>query len=146
MSTEASRPVRDGDEWEKGGQKSKTSKQVPAWKTRAAADCQQNNNMVRQCPFSIAQRLPHHAIAVPTAMQNSHKDNVHSSAVGNKRLVEMTYLRMLLMTLTEGSSEGCLPGLLTGVTLSAWNPTLDAEIVMNAIVTVFLYQAKRFVL
>ena len=69
MSTEASRPVRDGDEWEKEGQKSKTSKQAPAWKTRAAVDCQQNNNMVRQCPFGVAQRPLLHAIAVLTAMQ-----------------------------------------------------------------------------
>ena len=73
--------------------------------------------------------------------EQSHKDNVRSYAAGNKRMVETTYLRMLLMTLTEGSSEGCLPGLLTGVTPSAWNPTLDAEITMNATVsvTVFLY-------
>ena len=37
-----------------------------------------------QCPSGIAQRPPHHAIAVPTAMQNSHKDNVRSSAVGKQ--------------------------------------------------------------
>ena len=82
-STEASRPIRDGDEWEKGGQKSETSKQAPTWKTTAAVDhCQ--NRMLRQCPSGIAQRPPHHAIAVPTAMQNSHKDNVRSSAVGQQ--------------------------------------------------------------
>ena len=35
----------------------------------------------RQCPSGIAQRPQHHAIAVPTVMRNSHKDNVRSSAV-----------------------------------------------------------------
>ena len=39
---------------------------------------------LRQCPSGIAQRPPHHAIAVPTALQNSHKDNVRSSAVGKQ--------------------------------------------------------------
>ena len=35
----------------KGGQKSKTSKQAPIWKTKAAVDCHQpNNKMLRQCP------------------------------------------------------------------------------------------------
>ena len=66
----------------KRGQKSETSKQVPTRKTKAAVDCRENNRMLKQCPSGIAQRPPHHAIAVPTAMQNSHKDNVRSSAVG----------------------------------------------------------------
>ena len=76
---EARRPIQDGDE---GGKTSETSRQAPTRKTKAAVDRRQNNKMLRQCPPSIAQR-PHHAIAVPTAMQNSHKDNVRSSAVGN---------------------------------------------------------------
>ena len=55
----------------KGGQKSETSKQVPTRKTKAAVDRRQNNRMlIRQCPSGIAQRPPHHAIAVPAAMQN----------------------------------------------------------------------------
>ena len=54
----------------KGGQKSETSKQAPTRKTKAAVDRRQNNKMLRQCPSGIAQRPPHHAIAVPTAMQN----------------------------------------------------------------------------
>ena len=33
-------------------------------------DRRQNKRMLRQCPSGIAQRPPHHAIAVPTAMQN----------------------------------------------------------------------------
>ena len=47
-------------------------------------DRRQNNNNKKQCPSGIAQRPPHHAIAVSIAMQNSHKDNVHSSAVGKQ--------------------------------------------------------------
>ena len=43
-------------------------------------DRRQNNKMLRQCPSGFAQRPPHYAIAVQTAMQNSHKDNVRSSA------------------------------------------------------------------
>ena len=39
----------------------------------------------RQCPSGIAQRPPHHATAVPTAMQNRvTKKNVRSSAVGKQ--------------------------------------------------------------
>ena len=66
-STEASRPIRDGDEGEMGGQKSETSKQT---QTKAAVDRRQNNRMLRQCPPGTAQQLPYHAIAVQTAMQN----------------------------------------------------------------------------
>ena len=54
----------------KGGQKSETSKQAPARKTKAAVDRPQNNRMLGQCPSGIAQRLPHYAIAVPPAVQN----------------------------------------------------------------------------
>ena len=68
----------------KGGKKSETSKQAPTQKTKAAVDRRQNNKMLRQCPSGIAHRPQHHAIAVPTAMQNSHKDNVRSSAVGKQ--------------------------------------------------------------
>ena len=38
----------------------------------------------QQCPSGVAQRPQHHAIAVRTAMQNSHKHNVRSSAVGKE--------------------------------------------------------------
>ena len=78
-STEA-RPIRDRDEWERG-QKGETSKQAPTRKTKAAVDRRQNNRMLRQCPSGIAQLLQNHVIAVPTALQNSHKDHVRSSAV-----------------------------------------------------------------
>ena len=53
-----------------GRQKSETSKQAPARRTKAAVDRRQNNRMLRQCPSDIAQRPPHYAIAVPTVMQN----------------------------------------------------------------------------
>ena len=68
----------------KGGQKSETSKQAPIRKTKAAVDHHQNNQMLRLCLSGIALQQQHHAIAVPTAMQNSHKDNVHSSAIGKQ--------------------------------------------------------------
>ena len=90
-SREARRPVRDGDEWDekayqgrgrvgKGGQKSETSRQSPTRKTKAAVDRRQNNRMLRQCPSGIALRPQHHAVAVPTAMQN----RVTQSAVGKQ--------------------------------------------------------------
>ena len=60
--------------WEpvkKGRKKSTTSRQAPTRKTEAALDRRQNSRMlIRQCPSGIAQRPPHHATAVPTAMQN----------------------------------------------------------------------------
>ena len=65
----------------KGGQKSETLGQAPTRKTKAAVDRCQNNKMLRQCPSGIVWWPPHHAIALPTAMRNSHKDNVHSSTV-----------------------------------------------------------------
>ena len=52
--------------------------------SRSVASRRQNNRMLRQCPSGIAQRPPHHAVAVPTAMQSSYKDNARSSAVGNQ--------------------------------------------------------------
>ena len=64
----------DGDEWEKGDRIVKPRNRCQPGRQpgrpRAAVDRRQNN-MLRQCPSGIAQRLPHHAIAVPTAMQNT---------------------------------------------------------------------------
>ena len=54
----------------KGGQKSETLKQAPTRKTKAAVDRRQNNKMLWQRPSGIAQRPPHHTVAVPTAKQN----------------------------------------------------------------------------
>ena len=81
-STEASRPIRDRDEWEKGDRRVKPrNTEAPNRKAKAAVDRRQNNRMLRQCPSGIAQRPPHHAIAVPTAMQNRvTKTTVRSSA------------------------------------------------------------------
>ena len=64
----------------KVGKKSETSKQAPTRKTKAAVDRRQNN-MLRQCPSGIAQRPPHHANCYA---EQSHKDNVRSSAVGKQ--------------------------------------------------------------
>ena len=50
------------------------SKQAPTRKTKPAVDRRQNNrakfHKAMSVPSSIAQRSPHHAIAVPVAMQN----------------------------------------------------------------------------
>ena len=50
---------------------------------KAAVDRRQNNKMLSQCPSGIAQRPPHHAIAVPTAMQNRVTMSV-APPLGNK--------------------------------------------------------------
>ena len=66
--------------------KSKTSKQALTRKTKAAVDCCHNNKMLRQCPSSIAQRPPHHAIAVPIDMQNrATKTMSVASPLGRKK-------------------------------------------------------------
>ena len=84
MSMEARRPIRDGDEWEKGDRRVRPGNRRQPPKTKAAVDRRQNNRTLRQCPSGIAQRPQHHAIAVPTASvaEQSHKNNVRSSAVG----------------------------------------------------------------
>ena len=68
--TEARRPIRDGDEWEKRNRRVRPQNRRQPPKTRLPMDRRQNNRMLRQCPSGIAQRPPHHATAVPTAMQN----------------------------------------------------------------------------
>ena len=86
-STEASRPVRDGDEWEKGERRVKPrDRRQPGrprlpWTSARTTKCKLWHC---QSPPGIAQQLPYHAIAVPTAMQNrvTDKDNVRNSAVG----------------------------------------------------------------
>ena len=64
-----------------GGEEGKNedSRQASTRKIKDAVDRRQNNRMLRQC--RLAQQLQYHAIAAPTAMQDSHKDNVRSSAV-----------------------------------------------------------------
>ena len=85
-STEARRPIRDGNELGGGGegQKSETSKQAPTRKTKAVVDRRQNNRMLRQCHSGIAH-------AGTTAPRNCCPDccaeqshNVSSSAVGKQ--------------------------------------------------------------
>ena len=76
---------------ERGEQKSETSKQATTRTTKAAADRRQNNKILRQCPSSIAERPQHHAInCCPNCYaEQSHKDNIRSSAVG-KQLKQMS--------------------------------------------------------
>ena len=64
--------------------KSETLKQARTQKTEIAVDHHQNNRMLRQCPLGIAQQLVYYAVAFPTAIQNSHKDNVSSFAIGKQ--------------------------------------------------------------
>ena len=67
--------------------------------------------MLRQCPLTVVQQLVYYAITVSTAVWNSHKDNVHSSAV-EKRLMQKkstfkpssTSLLLVSSGLTWGSS------------------------------------------
>ena len=48
------------------GERMKAPPRAPARKTKDAVDCRQNNKTL----YGIALRLPHNAVAVPTAMQN----------------------------------------------------------------------------
>jgi len=71
MSMEASRPIVLGTGTSgKEEEKSETSRQAATQKTKAAMDCHQNNKMLWQGPPGIVQQLLHHAVAVPTAVQN----------------------------------------------------------------------------
>ena len=78
-STEASRPIRDGDEWEREKKKNETSKQAPTRKTKAAVDRRQNNKMLlRQCPSAPRKCCPN------CYAKQSQKDNDRSFAVGKQ--------------------------------------------------------------
>ena len=56
MSTEARRPIRDGEK----GDRRETFKQVPTWKTKAAVDRRQNNRMLRWYTVCLTLRSDHH--------------------------------------------------------------------------------------
>ena len=49
-----------------------------------AVNCRQDNKLLSSVRFVTAQQLVYDAIVVPTAVRNSHKDNVRSSAVGKR--------------------------------------------------------------
>ena len=66
-STEARRPIRDGDEWERGDRRVKPQNRCQPGRPVLPWTPRQNHRMLWQCPSSIAQC---HTIAVPTAMQN----------------------------------------------------------------------------
>ena len=62
-------PIRDGNEWERGTEEKNLDSGANP-EDQGCLDRRQNNRMLRQCPSGIALRPPHHAIAVPTAIQN----------------------------------------------------------------------------
>ena len=61
----------------------KARPRAPTRKTEEALDHRQNNQSsvkaVSPC-HCIASKLVYHTIAISTALQSSHKDNVHSTA------------------------------------------------------------------
>ena len=81
-SAEARWPIRDGDRVGRGreseGSTAETVRKGPERQWTAARTME----VLRRCPFAIAQRLVHCAIAVSTAvLGQSHKDNVRCTAV-----------------------------------------------------------------
>ena len=88
----------------------KTRDRRQPWKTKAAVDRRHNKKTL-----GIAQQLPYHAVAVPTAMRNSHKDNVRSSAVGKLMMylwwslsVPCIYTRQVRVTVGDSGLCFCL--------------------------------------
>ena len=80
-STEARWLIRTGTEWE-GDERVKARPRTTSKKTGETVDLCQNMEVLRRCPFAIAQRLVHCAIDVSTAViEQSHKDNVRCTAV-----------------------------------------------------------------
>ena len=80
-STEASRPIRDGDEWEKGDRRVKPRNRRQPGRPRlpwTAATMLRQLVSVRHCAVTTAPRN-----CCPNCYaEQSHKDNVRSSAVG----------------------------------------------------------------
>ena len=68
---------------ERGGERMKARPRIPPEKDRRdRGQPPEQVEVLRRCPFAIAQRLVHCAIAVSTAVlgRSSHKDNVHCTA------------------------------------------------------------------
>ena len=65
-STEARRPTGDGDEWEKGDRRVRPRNRRQPGRPRLPWTAARIAVSVRHCVVTI----PHHAVAVPTAMQN----------------------------------------------------------------------------
>ena len=74
MSTEASRPIRDGDEWEKGERRVKARNRRQLERPRLPCTAARTANYPALCSDPL-----HHTVAVPTAMQN--KDIIRNSAI-----------------------------------------------------------------
>ena len=79
-STEARRPIRDGDEWEKGDRRVKPRNRRQPGRPRLPWTAARTTVSVRHCPATTAPRN-----CCPNCYaKQSHKDNVRSSAVGKQ--------------------------------------------------------------
>ena len=75
----------------------KAQSHAPTRKTKNAVDRRQNNKNVKAVSLAIAQQLVYYAITVPTAVRNSHKDNVRSPAVGKQLMQNKSNLQAQLL-------------------------------------------------
>ena len=72
---------RGGGEGGGGGGGVKARPRIPPERPERPWTAARTTEVLRRCPLAIAQRLVHCAIAVSTAVQGSHKDNVRCTAV-----------------------------------------------------------------
>ena len=80
-STEARWPIRDGDRVGRGRQSEGSTAETAGKRPERPWTAARTMEVLRRCPLAIAQRLVHCAIAVSTAVLDSHKDNVRCTAV-----------------------------------------------------------------
>ena len=76
-STEARRPIRDGDEWEKGDRRVKPPNRRQPGRPRLPSTAARTTAPRNRCPICYAEQ--------------SHKDNVRSSAVGKQLKQKKSY-------------------------------------------------------
>ena len=129
----------------KGGQKSETSKQAPTRKTKAAVDRRQNKRMLRQCSSGIAQRPPHHAIAVPTAMQNRVTMSVAPPLGNNWSVRSPTLSLQPSATSLLFISSGLASSWESSSPPSSWS-RLDSVLNINELFYVFLFYILQLAL
>ena len=71
LNVHGGKNIRDGDEWELGDRRVKPQNRRQPGRPKLPWTAARTTGMlIRQCPSGIAQRPPHHATVVPTAMQN----------------------------------------------------------------------------
>ena len=80
-STEARWPIRDRDRMGRGRQSEGLTAETAQKRAERLWTTTRTMEVLRRCPLAIAQPLVHCAIAVSTAVLDSHKDNVHCTAV-----------------------------------------------------------------